>query len=640
MPAVPSHRVRFGLFELDPATGELFREGVKVRVQGQPLQVLIALIERPGEVVTRDELREKLWRNDTFVDFDHGLNTAIKKMRAALGDSAENPRFIETLARRGYRFIAPVSATGSPIADASARSGVAPAHQSGSSDRPRGALAIAGVIAAIALAAGTILWSVRRDTATEAPVTARAPVRLAVLPLKVLGESGGRADEAYLGVGIADAIITRLAHLHGIALYPTAAVLQYADQPPDAAAAANRLNAEHVLVGTVQPTSNAFRVSVQLVRASDGVAIWARTYDMPRADLLRLQDNVAEQVVDVLALELTSLERARLRHPHTTNPAAYDAYLRGRARMANYTDATMRLAIADFEQAVQLDPSYALARAALATALAWFSVRYAYESEASEWGRRAEQEARAALTSDGDLAEAHLAIANAAGTAYRGFDWHTVLAESEKALSLDPTLELGHLGRMRAFYHVGRFAEATEAAARARLLNPAPNVEIDRVAIAIELFEGRYTAAHEQAQALLARTDAPAVRNYLGLARYYLGDVAGARETLASAKRAGQLDIRSQAALASVTAAARDTAEARRVIDFVLASGYMDHHVAYSIGAAYAQLGMIERSIEWLDRAATTGFSCQPWFARDPLLVPIRNDPAFLRLMDRMRGSK
>lgn len=453
----------------------------------------------------------------------------------------------------------------------------------------------------------------------------------------MLSGADAASDSDYLGIGIADAIITRLANVPGLALHPTTAVLAYANGAPDMPAVRSALAVDQVLLGTVQPTSTAYRVSLQLVRAADGVATWAHAYDMPRADLLRLQDSVAEQVADVLALELTAGERERLRGSETTNAAAFDAYLRGRAGMANYTDAKMRLAIADFEEAVRLDAEFAAARAALATACAWFSVRFAYEAEAMQWGKRAEQEAKVALARNPELADAHLAMANVAATVYRGFDWRIVIEESDRALSLNPTLELAHQARMRAFYHLGLFDESRAAAGRARLLNPTPNVEIDRVAVAIELFDGNYAAARDMAQALLARTDAPAIRNYLGLARYYLGDGAGGRAMLASAMRGGRPDIRSQAALASVIAAGGDAAEARRVLDGVLTSGYMDHHVAYSVGATYAQLQMPKESVEWLERAATTGFSCHPWFARDPLLSPLRNDQAFARLLDRVR---
>ena len=636
MTATAASRVRFGLFELDRTSGELFREGVKVKLQEQPLQVLLALVERPGEVVTRDALRERLWRDDTFVDFDHGLNTAIKKVRAALRDSADNPTYIETLARRGYRFIAPVTA------DAAKTDPVISGATASDGERPllrRQARIPLVAAAAVVLVLGTaFIWGSARRTPPTNSAPGVGPVRLAVLPLRVLPGPSPSAEDEYLGIGIADAIITRLANLPGIALHPTASVLHYAHGADEAAAAAHALQVDHLLVGTVQRTPDQYRVSIQLVRAADGATTWARSYDVRRADLLGLQDAVGEQVADALPLQLSADGRAPSRH--TSNPAAFDAYLRGRARMANYTEAKMRLAITDFEEAVRLDADYALARAALATAFAWFSVRYAYENDARAWGGRAEEQARAALARDPNLGEAHLALANAAGTTFGGFDWRTVMTEADKALALDPTLELAHLARMRAFYHSGLFEQARQAAARARLLNPAPNVEIDRVAVAMRLFAGDYAGTRDSARDLLERTDAPAVRNYLGLALYYLGDAVAARQMLASARRGGQADLRSQASLASVIAASGDAAEARQVLQRVIDSGYMDHHVAYSIAATYAQLDEIDRGLEWLERAATTGFNCQPWFLRDPLLAPLRTAPAFANLLARTRPSQ
>src|SRR6185436_6356661 len=231
-----SSRVRFGTFELDLDSGELRRSGVELKLQEQPFRLLAMLLERPGEVVTREEVRERLWSADTFVDFDHSLNTAIKKLRQALGDSAENPRFIETLARRGYRFIAPVS-TATPTAGeapvetpASAPTPVAGETAQPTSSPPTAPPRVPVAILALAcvslLVLIAVVWSTRRYAAAPpASRSAAAPeVQLAVLPLKVLtaGET-----EKYLGLGIADAVITQLANVRTLRIRPTAAVLKY-----------------------------------------------------------------------------------------------------------------------------------------------------------------------------------------------------------------------------------------------------------------------------------------------------------------------------------------------------------------------------------------------------------------------------
>ncbi len=200
------------------------------------------------------------------------------------------------------------------------------------------------------------------------------------------------------------------------------------------------------------------------------------------------------------------------------NPSAYDLYLRGRALMVNFTETNMREAIGFFEQALALDENYALARAALATSAAWFSVRYAHDTETLSWGERADREAHRALEQDPLLADAHLAIASAAGTLYGGFNWKIVLEKTHQALALDPSLDLAHVARMRVYYHVGAFEQAREEERLARALNPSRNDEIDRLDIAILLFGGKYAQAVQQATSLLQRqTDVPALRQYLGL---------------------------------------------------------------------------------------------------------------------------
>jgi DNA-binding winged helix-turn-helix (wHTH) protein/TolB-like protein len=638
-------RLCFGLFELDVAAGELHRDGVRVRLQEQPRQVLAALLERPGEVVTRDELRERLWKNDTFVDFDHGLNTAIKKVRQALGDAAENPRFVETLARRGYRFIAPVGSALDPTPSPALPEPMTPTAPSPTADPPapepprrrgrRWWIAATSVVTLLAAA----FWLGRAIRPGVAPATLqpRSVVQLAVLPLRVLAPTS--PDEQSLGVGIADAITTRLANLRQLALRPTSAVLPYAQDGADLRAVGAALGVEHLLVGTIQRASSEYRVSVQLVRARDVVAVWGHAYDVAVPDLLRLQDTVAEQIADALQLELTPAERERLRRPYTENAAAYDLYLHGRALLVNYNDAKMRDAIGNFERAIALDSRFALAHAGLATACAWFSVRFAYEPDAVQWGKRAEEEARKALAEDPSLAEAHLAIAHAAGTQYRGFNWNVVFRETAAALELDASLDLAHVARVRAYYHLGLFDEASREARLARALNPNPSIETERLEVALHLYRGDFERAAERASGLLKRTDAPAIRYYLGLAWYYLGDTAAAIAMLATVQRGGQLDVRSQAALASVEAAIGARDDAHRRIERIVGGPYMDHHVAYSVAATYAQLGDADASIVWLMQAADTGFPCTPWFERDTLLAPVRKDDRFVQLVARLRTS-
>jgi TolB-like protein len=496
-------------------------------------------------------------------------------------------------------------------------------------------LAIGGILAALSLAAVGI-WMAIPKPSPPAPVrTAR--VQLAVLPLRTIGEMTD-ADR-HLGVGIADSIITRLAAVRQIALRPTAAVLRYrySDPSADIAAAAKTLSVDHVLVGTIQRNADTYRITLQLVQSSDGTVTWARSYDVLQRALPNLQDTISQQVADALRLELTAAERERVQRRYTGNADAYNLYLRGRAAFVNYTEDAMKQAIRDFQQALDLDRDFAPARASLAIAEAWFSVRYAYETEALEWGAHAERDAKAALAADSSLAEATLANASAAGTLFGAFNWPAVIAGSSRALEMDQTLELAHVVRMRAYFHLGLFERMAQEAEAARQLNPLGNVEIARLEMMASLHTGAYDRAREQALTLRARSDAPVIGNYLGLAQFYSGDVAAARTTLAAVKRAGRADVRSQAVLAGIEAAADDRDAARARALAIERGAYMDHHVAYSLGAAWAQLGDAAASVKWLQQAADTGFPCYPWLARDTLLDPVRRAPTFVALLNRLR---
>jgi Tfp pilus assembly protein PilF len=348
-------------------------------------------------------------------------------------------------------------------------------------------------------------------------------------------------------------------------------------------------------------------------------------------------DRIAERVAKALSLELTAPERERLQRPRSTSAAAYQLFVHGRALFVNYTEVAMREAIDHFEGALRLDPEFVLARSSLSTALASFSVRYAYEQEAGRWAARAEQEARQALEQDASLADAHLALANAAGTVHRNFDWIRVLEETELALALDPDLDLAHTARARAFFHLGLFDLAEREAEAASAITGESGVENMRVQLNASLYDGRFEEARRRATALAAQTDAPAIPLALGLAKFYLGDTAGARATLSNIRRGQRPDLRARAALASIEASIGERNRARALLLEVLGQPYRDHHIALSLAAAYAQLGDVAEGLQWLRQAAATGFPCYPWFSRDPLLEPLRSSPAYTALLDELR---
>jgi serine/threonine-protein kinase len=496
----------------------------------------------------------------------------------------------------------------------------------------------AGAIVGVTIVAVLLLGAWRRGFPAAPPAGQR--MALAVLPLQWIDSPG--TDGTHLSVGIADAILTKLANVRSIRVRPTSAIVAYEGRNIDPVAAGRQLQVDHVLAGTVRQTDEAYRFNLQLIRASDGVLVWGRQIDVSRRALFGVEDQVTAEVVAALQLEISSGERAGLSHRYTENSDAYDEYLQGRALLANYSDSNMRQAIEHFERALRIDPDYVLADAAMATAAGISSVRFAYDlRQATEWGRRAEEHARRASRHGADLAEVHVALASAAGTLYRNFDWATVIRESNAALERNPSLDLAHTALARAFYHIGQLDWSERESTRAEEASGATNnIEVSRVQLYNKFLSGKFDEARQMAEVLSARTDAAVVRQYLGLSVFYSGDRTRAEQILAAVHRPdGSADPRSQASLAGILAANGRRDEAERTARAVLDSGYMDHHVAYALGVSASQLGRPADAVKWLRIAVTTGFSCYPWVARDTLLDPIRSDPGFQTLSTDLRSD-
>jgi tetratricopeptide (TPR) repeat protein len=327
---------------------------------------------------------------------------------------------------------------------------------------------------------------------------------------------------------------------------------------------------------------------VQLVRVSDGVPLWGERYDLAQADLLGLQDAIAEQVTTTLKIRMTATEQARVYKRYTENVAAYQLYLRGRSQQMRSTREGTRAAVEAFEGALRLDPNYALAHAGLATASANMWLRFAPEAEIKSWKESAEREARRALELDANLAEAHEALA--AFYRYTEFDWEQVIEESRRALELNPNLDLPHCYRATAFYHLGLWERVDGEVRAAMEINPENRFEPLRVRGSSALFSGSFAEAArflEEAQRLTDRTEPSAVLS-LASAYYYQGEQARAEAMLAEIRRGGQPDARAQALLTSFLAARGERVQAEELLHAITPGTYMDHHVAYHLGAAYA----------------------------------------------------
>jgi len=323
--------LRFDLYELDLRAGELRKRGVKLRLQGQPLQLLAILLESAGNLVTREELSSQLWPADTFVDFDHSLHNAIGRIREVLGDSAETPRYIETLPRRGYRFIAPVEEVRAPrISEANgnkAPEGVAVAPPTARQSKTRAALALTLLILA---ATGSAFWLVR---AVSRPTSAAPRLRsIAVLPLENLS---GDPSQEYFADGMTEELITDLAKVSALRVISRTSVMRYKRTKKGLPEIARELNVDGIVEGSVMRSGNRVRITAQLLHAPTDKHLWAEAYERDLDDVLRLQNEVAQAIALQVRAQLTPQQQARFRSAGSVNPDAYEAYLRGRYYLSN-----------------------------------------------------------------------------------------------------------------------------------------------------------------------------------------------------------------------------------------------------------------------------------------------------------------
>jgi TolB-like protein/DNA-binding winged helix-turn-helix (wHTH) protein len=381
MPAPTSRHVRFGDFELDLTTGELrsteTADGNNVLLREQVFQALRMLLEREGKIVTRDEIKSRLWANDTVVDFDHSINATIKALRRALGDSADNPRYIETLARRGYRFMVPIqyldSAPETALEkDREQREQSAPEMSENAARVQRqvkphwwkAALVLAAAV--ILVGAGYISW--RHVRATES--TRSDKIRLAVLPFQNLT---GDPNKDYLADGLTEEMISQVGRLNPeqLGVIARTSVMGYKHNDVRLDQIGRDLSVQYVLENSLRESGNHLRLTAQLIQVKDQTHLWSRDYDYPAKDILNVEDDVAKAVARQIQLRLTSQQQAEVARSRPVNPEAFDAYLQGYYYFERDTDKDADMAAKYYERATQLEPSYALAWVGLSRARNW-----------------------------------------------------------------------------------------------------------------------------------------------------------------------------------------------------------------------------------------------------------------------------
>jgi len=438
----------FGGFSLDARTGELSHDGRRTPLRDQVLQLLLALLEQPGQLLTREELTGRLWPAGTFVDFDRGLNKVVNHLRDALGDSAEQPRFIETLPRKGYRFIAPVTVT-----DADAES--APFRRSSWSHRNVGlaVLAIAGVLAIGLMVATTRHWLWTRPAPTRISA-------LAVIPLENLSHD---PDQQYFADGLTDALITDLAKMGGARITSRTSVMQYLGTKKTIKEIGRELNVDAIVEGTVTHAGGRVRVTAQLIQVSTDMHLWADAYEREVSQILDLQHALSTDIARRVNIFLKPLDRVRI-----VNPEAYGLYLRGRYAFYQYTSRGWQEAIQRFNEAIEKDSGFALAYSGLAETYLVAGTYGAIPND--EALAQAKAAAAKALQLDDALASAHYALA----TIHTWYDWDWAGAEQEfrRGLELNPQDALGRNWHGGFLSLVGRHDEAIAEHERARELDP------------------------------------------------------------------------------------------------------------------------------------------------------------------------
>jgi DNA-binding winged helix-turn-helix (wHTH) protein/TolB-like protein len=610
--------VRFGTFELDPGTGELRKNGRRVPLQDQPAQVLCQLVSHPGEVVTREDLRRAIWDDETFVEFDTALNVAVNKIRQALQDSASTPRFVETVPRHGYRFVADVHT----IDDAPATGPAAPEDLSASPpSRPHRRLWMLSVGLAAALAVLLGLSLARRGSRDQ---PSGRPRSLAVLPFRPL--VAGEVDEA-LQVGMAEAVIIKLGQVKDLRIPSISTVERNAAHDPDPLNAGRRSGVETVLDGTLLRAEGTLRVSARLLDVEKGTTLWARQWDLPWTDVFAVQDAMASQVAGALALSLAPNQPASLRKP-PTSVAAYDSYLRARYLLTRRTVGDSQRAAELLEEAVKIDPTSGAAYASLG--FAYISVPLLGDGPIRPFVSLGRQAAQRALELDPAIPEAHAVL----GRIMYSFDWDPEGGERElrRGLELDPNDPFVLHCYSMILAQEGRFAESL--ALNERLLAQDPISTFSNRDRALILYTARrYVEAIELCRKAL-ELDERFTLAYLPLWRSY-EQLGREKEAMEAYLTALSFSKREQQMVPALRAAAREgglKALWKRRIEQLLAQ---PEPSPYVVAAIYARIDDHDRALAWLEKVYEQRGAGMRALKMNPEWDPLRGDPRFKDLLRR-----
>jgi len=629
-------RFRFGVFELDPRAGELRKHGLRIRLQAQPLQVLVMLLEHAGEVVTREELQRKLWPVDTFVDFDHGLNKAINKIRAALADSAESPRFVETVARRGYRFLAEVKvANASPVRSPEFAAQLRPATE------PRDRLDLPSKLAMpkhllpspawkisvfvlLLLMAALATWTLH--SRNRPPPVIRS---LAVLPLESLSSD---ASQDYFADGMTDQLISDLGQISALRVISRTSVMAYKHARKPLPQIARELNVDAVVEGTVLRSGDRVRITAQLIDASADKHLWSQSYEGELRDTLALQNKVARAIADQIQINLNPQEQAALKNVQVVNPEAYESYLKGRYFWNKRTADGLKAALAYFNQAIDEDPNYAQAYSGLADTYALLGDWQYAVMPPKEGLPKAKAAAIKALELDSALGEAH----NSLAFCLDAYDWDFDSAgkEFQRAIELNPGYATAHHWYAWHLAVLGRSDEAITEMRKAVSLDPLSLIINADLAELLVIAHSYDESIRQSRRTIEMDPNFALAHNQLAVAylQKHMND-----EAVAESQKAVQLSGGSPTCIANLArayAASGKRGEAEKLLSDLKKRSSPGYSDASEIAAIYASLGDKNQALNWLEKGYEERFN--PGVLLRPGFDPLRSDPRFEDLVRRI----
>jgi TolB-like protein/DNA-binding winged helix-turn-helix (wHTH) protein/Tfp pilus assembly protein PilF len=620
--------IRFDAFELDLRAGELHKHGVKIRLQEQPFLILQSLLETPGQVVTREELTKRIWNGDTFVDFDHGLHAAVNRLRQALGDSAERPRYVETVARRGYRFIGVIQSlpTQEPQPAPDTDQTTAPPLL-----RHRLTGAWGKVLAGVALASALVFfggWGLRHWFFKPRFRS------LAVLPLDNL--SSDPAKE-YFADGMTEELITQLSKLGDVRVISHTSVGRYKGTHKPLPQIARELKVDAVVEGAVELDQDRVRITAQLVDGSTDQHLWAETYDRELKNILLLQSDVARDIAKQIDLELTPQAQqhlARLARP--VNPDAYQAYLLGRYFWNKRTPDGLQKSGEYFQQAIQKDPNYALAYSGLSDYFAFLTLIGGPEILPPRLVMtKAKDAAAKGVQLDDSLAETHASM----GHILHNYDWDFAGAEREfkRAIELNPNYANAHHWYSHSLMQLGRTEESLQEARRAEELDPLSPFVNNGLARQYYLARQYDNAIAQCRVGLQIDPGYLPARIQLALAYEQKGMVADAIGELEKASSMATSLPLVHALLAHAYATAGRKADAQRELSVLTTAAAHNQYVPPSYLAVVAiAMGDRDKAFSYLNQSYEDRSEHMLYLAVEPLVDPLRKDARFEVLLKKV----